>query len=186
MVILLSSPMSWRKTTIEEITAPKPWVANGDSTRDSNNDRWHDGIEDLDLPNDDNTELDLTDYQVWLAHKLTSIHRFVLHHQNQVASRMKSRADAKRREPGLQTNDLVMVSAKVYPGKEPYCKHAPRFYGPFVLGETRGPNAFEVKGLPGSMHPTINVSYLKKFIPLTSSISASDATPTQPTYLRIR
>ena len=56
------------------------------------------------------------------------------------------------------------MSAKIYPGRETNRKHAPRFYGPFVLGETRGPNAFEVKGLPKNMHPTINVSYLKPFI----------------------
>ena len=37
---------------------------------------------------------------------------------------MKARADAKRRDPGLQTDDLIMVSAKVYPGKEPYHKYA--------------------------------------------------------------
>ena len=111
-------PMSWRKTTVEKITSPKPCVANGDSFDGSSNDLWHDITEDANLPDeDDNTELDLSDYQVWLAHKLTNIHRFVLHYQTQIASRMKARADAKRRDPGLQTNDLIMVSAKVYPGK---------------------------------------------------------------------
>ena len=99
-------PMSWRKTTVEKITSSKPCVASSDSTDNPPVDTWHDVVEDLDPPEDeDNTELDLADYQVWLAHKLTSIHRFILHYQNQAVSRMKARADAKRRDPGLQTDD---------------------------------------------------------------------------------
>ena len=57
----------------------------------------------------------------------------------------------------------MLISTKIYPSREPNRKQVPKFYGPFLVGEARGPNVFEVLGLPSSMHSTINVSYLKKF-----------------------
>ena len=89
---------------------------------------------------------------------------------------MKARVDARRRDPHLKKGDLVLVSAKIYPGREVNRKQAPKFYGPFLLGDARGPNAFEVLGLPSSMHSTINVSYLKRFEP------ASDKFPDRPQH----
>ena len=108
-------------------------------------------------------ESGLVEYQQRLAEHLHKTHSFIHQHQRALAERMKARVDASRRDPQLRKDDLVLVSAKIYPGREVNRKQAPKFYGPFILGDARGPNAFEVLGLPASMHKTINVSYLRKF-----------------------
>ena len=104
----------------------------------------------------------LVEYQQRLANILYKTHTFIHQHQQEIAARIKARVDARRREPHLQKDDLVLVSAKIYPGREVNRKQAPKFYSPFILGDARGPNAFEVLGLLSSMHSTINVSYLKR------------------------
>ena len=94
---------------------------------------------------------------------LREVWEFVRRHQEEVAARMKSREDRRRRDFKCQVGDLVLVSAKFHPQLRQNRKQAERFYGPYIVHEMRGPNAVELRGMPSRVPEVVNLSFIKPF-----------------------
>ena len=101
-----------------------------------------------------------------MAEGLQMIHQRMRQHQAAQVQKTKERHDAKVRSWRPSAGDLVLLSTRSY---EPLSVGSPkqreRFAGPYVIGRSVHPNAYELKGLPPNVPKTQNVEYLKPFYP---------------------
>ena len=100
-------------------------------------------------------------YAEYLEQALQETWECVRNHQHEIATRMKQRADLRRKEYQPQIGDLVLVHHLFHPQLRPTRKQSEKYYGPYVIRALQGGNAALVTGMPPRVPNLVNFSYLK-------------------------
>ena len=98
-----------------------------------------------------------------LNRRLSTVNEFIRRQQEQVADRMKERADCARRVLVFHEGDLVLLSTKSHPQLAGARKQGRIRVGPFVVRRQVNPNTYVLEGLPPGLPTTQNVSFLTPY-----------------------